>query len=104
MVQIGQMAEQTEPLGIEYYVQDVTQFKSDTLFDLALAVYLLHYAPTQEALLAMCQSISDNVKVGGRFVTYQLNPDISREPDYYQRQPGMDIKMSGTTPVDGEAM
>jgi toxoflavin synthase len=104
MIQIGQMAEQAEPLGIEYHVQDVTGFKSETLFDLALAVYLLHYAPTQAALFAMCQSISDNIKTGGRFITYQLNPEISREPDYYQQQPGMNIKMSGSTPVDGEAM
>lgn len=104
MIQIGRMAEQNEPLGIEYHVQDVTQFKSDTLFDLALAVYLLHYAPTREALFAMAQSISDNIKPGGRFVTYQLNPGISREPHYYQQQPGMDIRITAPTPVDGEAM
>jgi toxoflavin synthase len=104
MIQIGRRAEQNEPLGIEYHVQDVTQFKSDTLFDLALAIYLMHYAPTREALFAMAQSISNNIKPGGRFVTYQLNPDISRQLDYYQQQPGMDIKVSGPTPVDGEAM
>lgn len=104
MIQIGRMAEQNEPLGIEYHVQDVTQYKSDTLFDLALAIYLLHYASTREALFAMAQAISNNIKTGGRFVTYQLNPDISREPDYYQQQPGMSIRVSGPTPVDGEAM
>ncbi len=104
MIQMGQMAEQAEPLGIEYHVQDVTQFKSDTPFDLAIAVYLLHYAPTREALFAMCQSISDNLKSGGRFITYQLNPDISREPDYYKQQPGMEVRVSGPTPVDGEEM
>jgi 2-polyprenyl-3-methyl-5-hydroxy-6-metoxy-1,4-benzoquinol methylase len=104
MIQIGQMAEQAEPLGIEYHVQDVAQFKSDTLFDLALAVYLLHYAPTKEALFAMCQAIANNIKPGGRFITYQLNPDISREPDYYLKEPGLILKVQGATPVDGEAM
>jgi toxoflavin synthase len=104
MIQIGQMAEQAEPLGIEYHVQDVTQFKGDAPFDLALAVYLLHYAPTKEALFAMCQSIADNIKSGGRFITYQLNPDISRVPDYYLQQPGLILKVPASAPVDGEPM
>ncbi len=104
MIQIGRTAEQAEPLGIEYHIQDVTQFKSDTPFDLALAVYLLHYAPTREALFAMCQSISDNLKSGARFITYQLNPNIAREPDYYLQQPGLILKVSAAAPVDGEAM
>jgi len=104
MIDIGKMAEQAEPLGIEYHVEDVTHFKGDTLFDLALAVYLLHYAPTREALFAMAQSIANNIKSGGRFVTYQLNPDISRQPDYYLQQPGIMLKVSGSSPVDGEPM
>lgn len=104
MIQIAKQAEQDEPLSIEYHVQDVMQFKSDTPFDLALAVYLLHYAPTKEALFAMCQAISDNLKSGGRFVTYQLNPDVSREPGYYEQQPGMTVKVTEPAPVDGEPM
>lgn len=104
MVQIGQSAEQTEPLGIEYHVADATQFKSDTPFDIVLAVYLLHYAPTKEVLFAMCQSIADNLKQGGRFITYQLNPQISREPDYYLQQPGMMLRVPQGAPVDGEAI
>lgn len=103
MVQIGQMAEQAEPLGIEYHIQDVTQFKSDKLFDLALAVYLLHYSPSRDILFAMCQSISNNLKSGARFITYQLNPDVSREPDYYLQQPGLIMKIPAT-PSDGEAI
>ena len=104
MIEIGKMAEQAEPLGIEYHVQDVTQFKPDTLFDLALAVYLLHYAPTKDALFAMCKAIANDIRGGGRFVTYQLNPNISREPDYYLKEPGLILKVTEPSPVDGEPM
>jgi toxoflavin synthase len=104
MIQIARTAEQAEPLGIEYHVQDVTQFKSESPFDLVIAVYLLHYAPTKDALFAMCQAIAANVKPGGRFVTYVLNPDLSREPDYYKTHPGMDMRVIEPAPVDGEAL
>ena len=100
MVQIAQGAEQQEPLGITYYIQDITQFKADEPFDIALAVYLLHYAPTREALVAMCKSISANLKSGGRFVTYILNPDSDRTPGYYTEY-GLNIHF-GDTPSDGE--
>lgn len=100
MVQIAQTAEQNEPLGIDYHVQDVTQFKSDEPFDLALAVYLLHYAPSKEGLQAMCNAVANNLKSGARFVTYILNPDISRAPNYYQEM-GLSIRF-GDAPADGE--
>lgn len=102
MVHIARQAEQAEPLGIEYHVQDVIDFKSDTPFDMVVAVYLLHYAPTKEALAAMCQAIAANLKSGGQFITYVLNPDISREPDYYRQNPGMEVKIGQPASVDGE--
>lgn len=100
MVQVAQHAEQQEPLGIEYHVQDITNFKSETPFDVALAVYLLHYAPTKEALAAMAKAIATNLKPGGRFVTYQLNPDVARDPEYYS-QYGLRIRFN-EPPTDGE--
>jgi hypothetical protein len=39
----------------------------------------------------MCQRISRNLRPGGRFLTYQLNPDISREPGHYLRY-GADLR------------
>ena len=104
MVNIGRQAEAAEPLGIEYHVGDAGQFKGDAPFDLVLAVYLLHYAPTRDALFAMCQAISNNLQPGGRFVTYQLSPDFAREPDYYLHQPGMLVTVVNATPVDGEPL
>lgn len=104
MVQIAQAAEQQSPLGIAYHVEDVTSFKSDTPFDLALGVYLLHYAPTREALFAMCEAVAANLKPGGRFITYVLNPALSREPGYYEREPGMVLKVPQGEPADGEVV
>ncbi len=100
MVQIGRMAEQAEPLGIEYHTQDVMQFQVDESFDIALAVYLLHYAPTKEALSTMCHAIANMLKRGGRFITYIANPDMARQSDYYKRH-GIGNVMN-PTPSDGE--
>jgi ubiquinone/menaquinone biosynthesis C-methylase UbiE len=100
MVQVGRMAEQAEPLGIEYHTQDITQFQTDEPFDIALAVYLLHYAPSKEALAMMCHAIANMLKPGGRFITYIANPDMARQPDYYKRH-GINNVMSDT-PSDGE--
>ncbi len=100
MVQIGHMAEANEPLGVEYHTQDIISFRLDEPFDLALAVYLLHYAPTKEALGAMCASIAGNLKSGARFVTYILNPQLARKNDYYQSY-GLNIRIA-ESPSDGE--
>ncbi len=100
MVKIGRMAEEAEPLGVEYHTGDVMNFTSDTPFDLGLAVYLLHYAPTKEALRAMCASIAENIVSGGRFVTYVLNPDMSHQAGYYGSH-GLNINISEDT-IDGQ--
>lgn len=102
MVQIGRMAESAEPLGIEYHTQDITSFKAEKPFDIALAVYLLHYAPSKEALGAMCASIASLIKTGGRFVTYILNPHVARQAGYYESY-GLNVRFGGQ-PSDGEAV
>lgn len=85
MIGVAQHAEADEPLGVRYEVSDAGQFKADQPFDLVIAVYLLHYAPNREILQAMCQNIADNLKPGGRFVTYQMNPAYPDTPGYYEK-------------------
>ena len=85
MIALARHAEQDDPLGIVYHVADVAQFESPTSFDLGIAVYLLHYAPTQEALQTMCHQIAANLASGARFVAYQLNPNISDQSGYYEK-------------------
>jgi SAM-dependent methyltransferase len=84
MVRIAREQEAREPLGIEYLVQDVAELDLGATFDVVLAVYLLHYATSREHLDRMCQAIGRHLAPGARFVTYQLNPDLSREPGYYE--------------------
>ncbi|HEY1017092.1 MAG TPA: class I SAM-dependent methyltransferase [Herpetosiphonaceae bacterium] len=84
MIAMARAAEEQAPLGnIEYHVGDVAALDLGETFDVVLAVYLLHYAPNQAALDAMAGAIARHLKPGGRFVTYQLNPDISRDEEYY---------------------
>lgn len=99
MVRIAREHEAQRPLGARYLVQDVATMQLQESFDLVLAVYLLHYAPSREHLASMCRAIARHLKPGGRFVTYQLNPDCSREPDYYLPY-GLRIRMP-SHPEDG---
>ncbi|MEJ3748836.1 class I SAM-dependent methyltransferase [Actinomycetes bacterium KLBMP 9797] len=83
MLRVARAAEAQEPLGIEYRQHDVGSMPKLGEFDGALGAHLLHYATDEDHLRGMCRSIADNLAPGGRFVTFQLNPDLSRRPDYY---------------------
>jgi SAM-dependent methyltransferase len=85
MLRVARTAEDQEPLGIEYLQQDVGSLPRlrDFDFDGAFGSYLLHYATSAGHLRGMCHGIAANLRPGGRFITYQLNPDISRKPGYY---------------------
>lgn len=83
MIALARAAEEQAPLGIEYHVGDVAALELGERFDVVLAVYLLHYAPNQAALDAMAGAIARHLKPGGRLLTYQLNPAISRDEQFY---------------------
>ncbi len=51
-------------------------FTLDPPVDLVTAFYLFHYASSDAALRQMCRHISRNLKPGGRFVAYTVNPDF----------------------------
>lgn len=104
MLRVAQAAEEHEPLGIEYLQQDVGTMPTLGSFDGALGAYLLHYATNADHLRGMCRSIADNLAPGGRFLTYQLNPAFSRQPDYYLKY-GTEISLNpDTTLADGDAL
>jgi SAM-dependent methyltransferase len=54
--------------------------------DLVAAMYLLHYASTQNELERMCALIARNLRPGGRFVTYGVNPDY----DHSRHEPRLE--------------
>ncbi len=85
MIRVAQAAEKETGLGIEYRATDAMQLPALGPFDLVLGVYLLHYAPTREGLAAMCQGVARNLKKGGRFLTFVMNPELSPELSIYHK-------------------
>jgi toxoflavin synthase len=83
MIAIASASESQEPLGIEYIVADVCSLNILGSFDLVVASYLLNHAQTRETLLKMCQTISINLKPGGRFVG--MNNNTEQLPSTYSR-------------------
>jgi toxoflavin synthase len=85
MIRATRSQEEKAPLGVEYVLGDAGALKRLGDFDVVTGIHLLHYANSLEHLKGMCESISRNLKVGGRFVGYQLNYDLSRAPHYYDK-------------------
>ena len=74
MVRLARAKEHEAPTGAEYRVGNATDLPPLGAFDLVTAVYLLNYAPSKAQLLSMCRSAYDNLRPGGRFVAYTVNP------------------------------
>jgi toxoflavin synthase len=85
MIRATRSQEEAEPLGVEYMVGDAGELEHLGDFDIVTGIHLLHYANSLEHLNGMCRSISKNVNSGGRFIGYQLNYDLSRESNYYDK-------------------
>jgi ubiquinone/menaquinone biosynthesis C-methylase UbiE len=85
MIRATRAQEEKEPLGVEYVQADAGALERLGDFDLVIGIHLLHYAHSAEHLNGMCQSISRNLKAGGRFIGYQLNHDVARQPHYYDK-------------------
>lgn len=72
LIKLAQEREAREQLGIEYLVGDGATLGKIGDFDVVTTAFLLNYAPTKEALLAMCRTVYDNLQ-GDRFVAINLN-------------------------------
>ena len=57
--------EQSEPLGIEYRVGDVTTLELDRRFDVATAIHLLHYLESEADIESALRRIVDLLSNGG---------------------------------------
>jgi len=77
MLALAKKEEAQHAMGIEYVLADasVPSLYSGGPFDLVVAAFLLHYAPTREALDGFIQNIGLNLKPGGRFVTINMSPE-----------------------------
>ena len=84
MISYARHLEETDARDVEYLVRDVSALGDVGQFDRVLAAYLLHYAPTREALFDMCRNVRAALKPDGRFVTVCVSPDINlADPGYY---------------------
>ena len=101
MIAVAQAQEAQAPRAIDYHVHDVATLSLDETFDDALAVYLLHYAADQAQLDAMAGAIARHLRPGGRFITYQLSPDLPAQGDYYEAY-GLRLNLPETF-SDGQA-
>ena len=79
--------------NLQYEVVDACDntFTLDHPVDIVTAMYLFHYASSEAALEQMCRHISRNLKPGGRFVVYTINPDC----DLTALEPGLLMKYFG---------
>lgn len=84
MIAYARHLEEQEPLQVEYVVKDAAELSAVGKFDCVVGTYLLHYAPTREALFAMCRNVRSVLEPGGRFITICMNPGINiSDPSYY---------------------
>lgn len=72
MIELARQSEHES--GIEYKVGDAAHLEQLGEFDIVFAGFLLHYSSSIEQLMAMCKNISQNLRKGGRFVTFNENP------------------------------
>ena len=103
MIKLAKQQEENRPLGIDYFRGDVMALGKMGSFDLVVASYLLNYARTKEQLLKMCQTISANLKSGGRFISINNNPDQPPESFPICEKYGFTKSISGPL-KEGEAI
>ena len=78
MIGLAREEERRTPLGIQYQccaVEDLPELDCSGAFDIVLAAYLLHYAPSVAVLRRMCQRLANVLQPGGRLVALVENPD-----------------------------
>ncbi len=103
MIELAQSEEEKTNLGIKYKVMDVATMGKIQPFDIVCATYLLNYARTKDQLVAFVQSIYDNLKPEGRFVS--INDNVAQPVELYSlmRTYGF-VKSSVSTRQEGDAV
>lgn len=76
MIELARAQEASDPLGINYRVEDARVAGPQEDFDLAVSAWLLVYCRDRAELARMCQGLARRLKPGGRFVTFTTNPDL----------------------------
>lgn len=81
MIELARAEEQRYSQGIRYICSDAADIAELAgfagHFDLIVGAYLLHYAPNEAALAAMCNALRTCLAPGGRFIGINENPEQS---------------------------
>jgi SAM-dependent methyltransferase len=67
--------EAKQPAGIDYVLADAAALPVLGAFDVATAMYLLHYAETADVMRAMARAIAANLKPDGQLLALLPEPD-----------------------------
>lgn len=79
MIRLAEREEARDPLGCSYLCRDVADLEPEPgTVDLAVAMYLLHYAGTRAKLLRFLRVCHDALRPGGRIVGF--NDNVMRPP------------------------
>lgn len=85
------------PELIEYRVLSAcdNNFQLSSPADAVVAMYLFHYAQSEDELFRMCPFIGRNLRPGGRFVTYTVNPscDFGSYPEDMEARIGFQYRI-----------
>ncbi len=74
MIKLAEEIENQNPLGIKYFIEDISKMREKGEFDIVTATFLLHYSKTKEELKTMCKNIFSNLKRGGRLLALNMDP------------------------------
>ncbi|RIJ12853.1 class I SAM-dependent methyltransferase [Pseudomonas sp. 91RF] len=82
MLHYAKRREEKDKLGIEYTSR--LDASHEAKFDKVLAVYVIPYADTRQALLEMCEAMARVLRPGGQLVALPIHPEYHRNPAYYE--------------------
>ena len=82
-IELAKAIEEKRKGKIKYFVGDVANFDFSKFekFDVATAVFLLHYAESKEKLIKICKGIYNSIRAGGKLIVINSDPENSLQSD-----------------------
>lgn len=93
MIALARAQEVSEPLGIEYRVEDARESGPRLSFDLAVSAYLLSQAHDRDVLAVLCRGLGRQLRPDGRLVTVIVNPDLYSFAQLDYREYGFSVRL-----------
>lgn len=97
MITLASSQEAENPLGIEYRVEDARSEGPQQDYDVAIAAWLLNYSHDRDELNLMCRGVARRLCSGGRFVTFNMNPNLDQFLDMDGTKYGYTVRCDDRT-------